>query len=344
MDAFDRYGQSLVDAGRRRRVERQGARRRAGARVALVAAAAVVIAIAAASTTSLDGVRPINAQAVGLVARVSRMVAESPVCRVIRPNEPGFLLRGVAPQASTLDAIAALGRPQSALERHALTAIAAGSAPALSGSAILGDSLRVLHAPNGVSVTIVVARRPEGASSARADSVGCVERQQLALERVVGELAARRRAIESIDPRRTPPSPAVVASAKRLLATELGQASERPPAGDVLWATIRDHGRLLADVTSRASSFLQNGMTHTQPVIVDGRTWRTVFGLVPDGVSSVELESASGDRQVVTVRNNLFVARLPLSFGTRLLATWNARHENALRRVRLEAGVAQRFA
>lgn len=320
MDAFDRYGRHLVEAGRRRRLGKPIRGSRSTRRtLALVVLFVAIIAAALGSTALLNG-RDVAAEAAELVARVRQFEAAAPPCRTVRATTAAVVLHGVEPLPSTRAAIEALRRPQTSPERKALGHFAEQPLKNLPPSELLGDSLRILPAHRGVSAVTVVTRELAGHPSVQRNPVACLLRQRAALPRLAGKLARP-----------------VSVRAESILDGQLARARALARGhGEGIFTIFRGRDRIVSESSIDIGDFARAGQITEESVRTPRGVCALIVGLVPDSVRTVELKRVTGRTRITArVVDNTFAILVPKAMGRMLVLVWRGRHRQVLRRALL---------
>jgi hypothetical protein len=295
MDAFDRYGEDLVKAGRRQRLgQPRRPRRNLRGTLALAVLIALILAAAALGAALLLGSNDGSAR---LLARARRLAAHSPACRINR--EPGVLVHDHQPMANTLVMLGILAHPQTPSEKEFLaeyfTSARLGDMP---GTMVLADSLRIVRTPGGSSLAVVIVRH--SGEGALALASGCIRRELAILPSLAGHS-----------------SPKALAHAKLILNYELqSHATAQRAVRDEVYAVFRDaHGQSRTR-TIGAESFTTTGLLN--------RTRHQVQALLPTEVASVELVAPGLPHSplIRRVSENTVDAALPQGFNHPLVMVW----------------------
>ncbi|MGH2834462.1 MAG: hypothetical protein ACRDK2_16960 [Solirubrobacteraceae bacterium] len=335
MDAFDRYGKDLVDAGRRRR-RRSAQHRRPRLRAAVLAVLVVALGAGVVLTLAvLSGGRGVAAEAAELVARIRGVEASTPACRVVGAAKSAVVVNGVEPLPSTRATIQALRRPQSPAERrYGLAYLTQHRLRVLRGASILADSMRILHGARGASVLVVVTHRRSDGGDAPADPIACLRQQRTVLHSVASGQSFRAQRAELL-PGGQAPSRAVVVRAESILLGEMARQRPLVQAGDdEIYAAFREHRQIVGTVTTDVASFVRNG----EVIDIVPRGWSSVHpmlvGLALDGALSVELKSTTGHRRITTsVIHNTFAIAVWRTLGHRPALILRGRDGKVLRQV-----------
>jgi hypothetical protein len=295
MDAFDRYGEDLIEAGRRRRL---GLPRRPGRNlrrtVALAVLIALILAAAALGAALLLGSNDGSAR---LLARARRLATHSLACRVHR--DPGVLTHDHQPLAGTRVMLGILAHAQTSTERDFLAEyFTKARLRALPGTAILASSLRIVSTSGGSSLAVVIVRHSgEGAMTLAS---GCIQRELAILPSLA-----------------THSSPKALAHAKLILNYELQRhATTQRAVRDEIYAVFRNaHGQSQTR-TIGAESFTAAGLF--------SRTRYEVQALLPTEVASVELLGRGLPRSpvVLPISENTVSAAFPRGFDHPLVMMW----------------------
>jgi hypothetical protein len=336
MDAFDRYGRELIEAGRRRRLGRPLPTRASTRRIVAIASLAAAVAIVGLAYTMMPAGSDVSAEAAALVVQVRRSLSSATPCRIVRGGAAAGVLRGVTPLPSTQATIAALRRPQTGNERHVAMSFTATLSRGSPRSALLRESLRILRGPNGLSAAVVVVRGRTEDRSGRVDPVGCLQRQLGALNQVLQQPTSRRRLVARLGRSRIS-SRAVAIRAETIVLGELAHERRRTTANDDrIFVAFRQHGQVVGTAAAGAAIFAREREVVGVSVPADSEHGRLLRGLVADGVRSIELTPTVGrGRVTASVVNNTFAVRVPSSFGSRLALTLRGPRREILRQVSL---------
>jgi len=311
-DPFDDLDEQLRTAVNARRSRRRGSRR------ALVAVAAgLVLTGGVAAGATLLNPDADRAAAQRAVDHGTSAAGRLPVCAMRRNHAAPRKIPG-PPNAAVLSQLGVFRRPATAADRPP-----SGFARSpLLGPVLLKDTVRVAHADDGTRVVLFITRGTGNLGPT--DPVGCALAAQAAARKAAAsESDAVRARVEAMMSKRLERVRDIVSGVTDQLNFMQFAANGRTMAGGGTYIT---RGKIPASTSYSVGSR-------------NGRRTVNIFGLVPDGITTVRAIDRGGpaDRRVapvtVTVHDNIYSLIASRRMGPRITLAWRNAAGDVVRRV-----------